>query len=370
MVSTLFLTMTSALLYVLPFFYPGLCWLMVLFIVPLYVLVYFLHKKRIGGAHFLLCGALWCLLVLNIHLLWFWKLLLTYGSQVRIIFGILTISYFSLFLIVPFLLSFFFKEQKLFFLLAAFTCAFGCSIYSLAYKSFLIFGCNDGYFLFDPMIPFMSMQKKEEQSWCRTPNIDNLSDNCAIRVQQVGTCIAQHSYKETDTCIIILPETTFPHNLKDYQDTLPSWCDCHEDIHLILGAHEKQGEKTYNCAYHIYNGEIVQIYKKSHLVPFFEYIPAIFNRYLIGEVFTSKKSTFSYPEHDNSDIFLINGEKYQLFICSELYQGSKIPAPRTQILFIGNNYWFCMDYAKKLAELYVDYFAWWHGCAVTMNIKK
>ena len=184
--------------------------------------------------------------------------------------------------------------------------------------------------------------------------IDTSNEQCLF--YNLAKRFAYQLYKnDKDHCFVILPESTFPYNLKSWKEKLNVWCDCHENVDIILGAHQMIGEKTYNCAYHIHNGVIAQTYCKEHLVPFMEHIPLLFTYFMIGETFTRKDRTFSYPERNNNDIFLINGKKYQLFICSELYQLTKPFKSDATPMFIANNSWFMMNYAKRLAELFALY---------------
>lgn len=366
----LLLTFLSGILYLLPFFYPyTFYWTTFFFMFPLYVNISSYQKGGIAGTQFLLSGLFWSLTVFSVHLIWFWNLLYSSGSSLRIIFGLITIMHFSLIVILPFSVVLLLKRRK-WLAMFLFSLTFGFSIYLVSYKSFLIFGRNEGYFLFDPILPFMTQLNRKNKNGEILPLcLTKLKDSPTGRAHQLSTLIAQESYNKKGCCMILLPESTFPYNLEEYSDFLPIWCDCHEDIHIIIGSHLHEGEKVYNCAYHIHNGKIVEKYRKKHLVPFFESIPRVFIG-KIGEIFTQKNKTFSYPSLNNNDIFLINGEKYQLFICSELYQSAKPVQEGIPVLFIGNSSWFMAKYAKKLAELSVDYFSWWNDCEIISCVKK
>jgi hypothetical protein len=364
----------SAAAYLVPFFFADqLFWTGLLAFAFLYQLIDVFYKKNITQRQFLQAAGLWCLMVLAIHLSWFWCLLFLYGGECRIMFGALALVYFCAIMMVPFLLTAFIRS-RLWLLIVLFFVAFFGSVYFISYHSFLIFGRQEGYFLFNPILPWMTLRGKPA-AW--EPHfISATADFSAVNVDQkageLAACIARLSYDKIGTCVIILPEGIFPYNLENQKDLLPVWSDCHDDIHLIVGAYQQHDGKTYNCAYHVYNGQIQQVYKKQHLVPFFESIPESFlsEHSVLGEVFTSRSKTFSLPlqTENNDDVFVIAGEKYQLFICSELYQAAK-SVKNMPVIFIGNNRWFIMLYAKKLAQLQKDYFSWKNSCRIFSSIS-
>ena len=363
----------SIILYLLPYFYPYIFfWTAFPAVILLCALINVHHKKSITTACFLALGGFWCLMVVGIHLSWFWKLLFVRGKSCRILFGCITLGYFSLIMMVPFLLVVFFKDYKNY-SVALFLVAFAGSLFFISHRSFLIFGKAEGYFLFNPLLPWMTLvpeQKAALNNGIIIASIDPSEENGIQRAHQLSTCIAHHVWDKKKSCLIIFPESTFPYNLEEYREFFAAWCDCHDDIHLIIGAHKQEGNATFNCAYHIHNGKIKHVYKKQHLVPFFETLPALFCEKGLGEVFTPKCKTFSYPEQNNSDIFLINEKKYQLFICSELYQDAKSVEKNMPILFIGNNSWFMMKYAQVLVQLQEKYFAWRNGCEIISSVYK
>lgn len=364
----------AAILFLIPFFKPNLFfWTSLFCIFPLLSIINSYHKKGVSRADFLSAGTVFSLLVINIHLLWFWKLLYSTGSSYKYLFGIITSAYYSSILFVPFLLSSFLRgSQKQ--LVVAFSLFFCFSIYFIAEKSFIIFGCNEGYSLFNPFIPFASLLPEEKEY---DENIlilcpHGLKEGGRIRAHQIATCLARELVNRRGHCLALLPESTFPYNLEEYKEFLPAWCDCHDNIDIIIGSHKQEGGKIFNCVYHIHNGEIKQVYKKKHLMPFFECIPATLSKFGLGTVFVEKDKAFSRPgiNDNNSDIFLIDGKRHQVFICSELYQQAKPVAQDATVLFVANSSWFMMNYAKSLALLHARLFSFLNNVEMLSSVKS
>ncbi len=113
------------------------------------------------------------------------------------------------------------------------------------------------------------------------------------------------------------------------------------NIHLITGLLEKDGENIYNSAYHFGpDGEILGNYRKTHLVPLAEYnpLPERFHKY---DLFSR---VGNYTHGDRPGIFQLDQKKVGILICfesmfdylarREVNQGAQV------LVVITNDAWF------------------------------
>lgn len=186
--------------------------------------------------------------------------------------------------------------------------------------------------------------------------------------------VAIHSPKVK---FIVIPESGFAYNLMDFENKLDAWTSMFDDVTIFVGAHRasqpspkatadaahkatavaapikgasraNEQEKIFNSLYQISNGKIINWYDKTHLVPFVERIP-YWVRWIpiLKDVFTTHEHTFSYPEHDQSELVMAG---FRPCICSELFLNKNRPVNNKPILFICNDSWLALDYAKDLAK--------------------
>jgi apolipoprotein N-acyltransferase len=147
---------------------------------------------------------------------------------------------------------------------------------------------------------------------------------------------------------VLIPESGFAHDLMAWHDYLHAWTSLFDDVTIFIGGHRYEQEKVFNSLYHINNGRIVSYYDKNHLVPFVERIPGWISWIpMFNCVFTTHDHVFSYPTKDQSDLIVAG---FQPFICSELFFEAKRPVQDKPILFICNDSWLALDYAKQLAK--------------------
>jgi apolipoprotein N-acyltransferase len=369
----------AAFLFLIPFFKPELFfWTILFFIFPLLKNLKEYQQNKITRSKFLFSGMFFSSTVILVHLIWFWKLLGTVNSFYKYLFGILVALYFIIIMLIPFLIMIAplkINKQKRAPLL--FVCALAGAIYFLSYRSFIIFGCNEGYFLFDPTVSFITLfdDKNSLSKQIIIVSGENLTQTQPLnRLHAISSLLADIliAQQDQDHCLVIFPESTFPYNLEDYQEYLCAWTDCHENVNIIIGSHQHEDDKIFNCAYLINKGKIQSVYKKQHLVPFFEYIPSICKKWDLGTIFTKRNKSFSHPDlaQENSDIFIIEGIKYQIYICSELYQQTKKINRNKNIILIGNSFWFTCNYAKQLARLHARRFAKYHKITLIQSIKN
>ncbi|MCX5924551.1 MAG: hypothetical protein NTZ68_03955 [Candidatus Dependentiae bacterium] len=164
------------------------------------------------------------------------------------------------------------------------------------------------------------------------------------------------------TVCILMPESTFCWDVLDYQNFVPLWSDPDCQATIMFGGHRCVSGETFNSFIVLRGGKITYCYDKQHLMPFIERIPKVCSFFGCGEIFIEAGSACgcSVDSHDTIDIC---GQTYQVFICSELFFEAK-PVKGYPIILICNESWFCCQYMKDLAVLYIKYFEIKHDVKV------
>ncbi|MBP6869750.1 hypothetical protein KBC04_02625 [Candidatus Babeliales bacterium] len=191
------------------------------------------------------------------------------------------------------------------------------------------------------------------------PSWNNLDLTPAQQFYQISRELDVIALRHHKVKIIVIPESGFSHNLWAWKDHLGAWI-CLDDVNLFIGAHRYDHDKKYNSLYHIKNGTIVSWYDKTHLVPCVERIPWLLRKVFTG-LFTDGDEVFSYP-HNDQDCGEMCG--MQPVICSELFCDKKLPVDNRPILFICNDSWLSLDYAKQLAQRSAQLYGLRHNCAI------
>ena len=160
---------------------------------------------------------------------------------------------------------------------------------------------------------------------------------------------------------IVMPESSFSHNLLEWEDKLDAWTSLFSTTTTIfIGAHrQKYGdEKMYNSLFAVQDGKIIGWYDKQHLVFFTERQPKLFKNWpILSNLFISNE--FSYPEQQNNWC----GE-FQPAICSEIFCEIRKFKGDSPILFVCNDSWFGLDYARVLAKNAIRLCAMKHGVPI------
>jgi len=145
---------------------------------------------------------------------------------------------------------------------------------------------------------------------------------------------------------VLIPESGFAYNLLDWENKLGAWTSLFSsETSIFIGAHRYEQDKKFNSLYQIQDGKIINWCDKNHLVPFVERIPWICKSIpVLHNFFTDQHAVFSYPITKNRKI-----GGFESIICSELFCKDIKPSQDAPILFICNDSWFCLDYAKELA---------------------
>ena len=78
-----------------------------------------------------------------------------------------------------------------------------------------------------------------------------------------------------------MPESSCQFCLNTHKYVIDLWCSniLGDNIDLLIGGPCQEGGKIYNCLYHISQGKIKKVYKKTNLMPFAEYVPRFWNNF-------------------------------------------------------------------------------------------
>jgi len=137
--------------------------------------------------------------------------------------------------------------------------------------------------------------------------------------ERISQIVVKSSRLENETSVILWPETSLTEIVSSATNTLPSWIELlvkkSGSYHIIGSLYGDIHNDVYNTAiFALPSGELKYIHKKTHLVPFGEFVP--FRRYLapffgiFNEMGDLQKGTeYTVMELDN--------KKFSVVICSE-----------------------------------------------------
>ena len=411
-------TLLSAVMYVLPFFYPQLSFALFFFLVPIMYQSYF---QRMTAFH----GLVWGFVVFTSHTSWFSGLLFfTSTHPLRITVILLTISWFLLSSMI-----WFFSTEKLRQLFSNKVIGLIVSWFITTTLYFLyiikgsLFVCGqvEGYTFFNPFIPlayypyllwplncfgflmclivliaiqlFLALGLVSKKVYLLVPAFAFaaliigsvryepkqalmkqalMKDACFVQPwwhkskdpifagYRMIHDVSKALHENNDIKTVILPESSFPWDITNYSYLLEALCD-NPELLVIFGGQRKVNNTYTNSCIVVSDSNIVFAYDKMHLMPLVEREDFLCKRLWIKNLFSDEY--FSYPVQQQNDLIGINGQQYQIFLCSELYFEAK-PVKGVPILFLGNDDWFYCDYAKKLSELFIAYFEICYGVPV------
>ncbi|MBP7854636.1 hypothetical protein KAZ82_01725 [Candidatus Babeliales bacterium] len=182
-------------------------------------------------------------------------------------------------------------------------------------------------------------------------------------VEDLNTCYANC---RGDLKLIVMPESTFCFDIKTYQYFISLWCENLDDVTIIFGTHEHHDGGAYNVVYAICNGSIIFRYRKQHLMPFVEYHPKWLQWFGIAPFFHGVAARVpDFQDQNNDDIIMLEGQLYQIFVCSELFFQAK-SVKGYPIILLWNDSYLRYDWIKQLALIFIQYFEWkyqivvWH----------
>ncbi len=188
---------------------------------------------------------------------------------------------------------------------------------------------------------------KNNQIFYLQPTWVNLHLTPSQTFYEIGRCLDHIAVNNPEMKFVVIPESGFPYNLMEFENKLDAWTSLFEDATIFIGGHRHEYEKIYNTLYQISDGNIVAWYDKTHLVPFVERIPYWMQSIpIFRNVFMNDSHTFSYPAHDQSELTMAG---FRPCICSELFFNRTL-LTKHPILFICNDSWLALDYARDLAK--------------------
>jgi len=133
---------------------------------------------------------------------------------------------------------------------------------------------------------------------------------------------------KSNASLIILPETSMPVIFSDIPKNFIKNIEKHisnNNSALILGAIELNKNRYYNSAFLIEGKEETQIYRKSHLVPFGEYIPLEeYLGYIYKNWLNIPYSNLQRGQPNKAPLFSFNDKKFAINICYEDVFGNEI----------------------------------------------
>lgn len=392
------LILISAVSYNLALIYPDVFgFLCLIFLIPIF---YLANNNKLD----FFSGFIWGIIFNSIHFYFLINLLYKHGNGLfKYMAPIVLIIYFSLISGIWFYLlgALKFLNQNLSALKTALiTWLYFLFIYKYA---FIIFFIKNGYVLNFPLLPIINklnylgvvnfellllcliililLTIKEIKNlkiliiiiffmWFFTPdkdskkcNFDNLEqiytsnfiDCSPYRVgYEIKKAITETIKLKPDTNILVLTESSCAFPLNKYPEIINSWYKDlkNKNMHIIVGSHYKVNNKTYNTVYHLYNSKIVNIYNKTCLVPFAEYLPYNFQPLFIKNLLLKESKEFSKGKEDKKS-FRINNIKIFPYICSDIFLNKKIPDNNIIFLFL-NESWFSNKYIINLMKLFIQ----------------
>lgn len=409
---TLFLIIFSALSYSILLIYPKYFWYVSFFyLIPIFWLA--LNKKL-----FFIEGFVWGLFFYLIHFYFLFILILeNCNGNYKILAPIFCVIYFSLLSGIWFWLTQLLckKLNNIFFIVLIWSLSATLYYFFIYSFSFLIFECNCGYvfnhpfialieyinllnllsvfgiwlltfFLFLFQVSIAALLYKKQKIWILMICLSLLPFSCGVFLnsnineeknffnKNFGfICLHKNNnpyklaftiYNEIqkivkdnpDIQIIFTPETAFPFSFTDYPEIIKWFYNDlkNKKIHILLGSHKREKNKFYNVVYHIFDGKIINIYYKTHLVFFCENVPKTWQKLfnLSSELFLKDSIEFEKPCKKNT-IFEIDGKSYSPLICSDIFFKKDFSKMQPYIILFRNESWFSTEYMKRLMNNYI-----------------
>lgn len=333
----------SSFLYILSQLdWGGAFWCLLISIVPL-----ILYRRRTLLTF--VQGFCWGLIVFMFHLSW---LLVTFWRHGAGFFGamiwLFTVVWFAI------ICGVWFWGARY-----SFLCSTIVFFFFVTQLSLVPFARLEGYPLMHPILPWMNFFYKEpieksNQIVFIQPWWYGNSNPMFVGYRMIDAiCASVRNNLHVGT--IIMPESTFCFDLHEYDDFIPIWSDGCEHVNIIFGTHRKSQDGYLNSVVMLRDGKIVQIYDKQHFMPFVEAT-------LWGIDLFHRNHQKVHIEYEN-DIVTLGTQKYQIFLCSELFFQAK-QVKGLPILMLWNDAWLEFGWVKNLALKYIQYFSWKHNVVV------
>lgn len=370
------MTILSALLYSIPFFWPPSVIMMPLFIIPLFYVV----RQKLSAFRY---GMLWGSVAFGLHFIWVCILLLTKSSvtplQAYILYGVIVL-YASL------------SSGLWFYMLSRIRHPLGMIVATVGYLAcfdrllFLPLGAT--YPFVNPLVLLLrykhicTMLSLLMGHAGTVPPVYHLPGNehitlgemrfvyvPACKEKTVRRCI-QEVYNKLQAldlkanCVALGPETTYPYLFDKREVELCNlWgSQVPKDAYFLFGAgrsktrrkasqRKASRRKAYQTVYMLSENLIRNRYDKTHKVPFTEKIP----RWLKKYKWRMFKDTMLVCKGKEERLFRVGSLVMQPILCSELFMQPyrkllRTPAPDILVAFVNDN-WFC-GYFRELLKLH------------------
>ena len=155
--------------------------------------------------------------------------------------------------------------------------------------------------------------------------------------------------KQPEVQFLCMSESCFNWNIHEYPQFLEIMSEDAPDVAIGLCCHQKKESGLASSFIILQHGAITFSYDKMHLIPFMERAVPGFETLLHNEAY------FIYGDHNQNDIVMIQGKPFQVYICSEFLFETKKPKG-VPILFLCNDAWLTVPFAKAWVPLFVTYF--------------
>jgi len=132
-------------------------------------------------------------------------------------------------------------------------------------------------------------------------------------------------------------------------------------LHIIFGSARKDGDKTYNTAYWIYDGVVQQWCDKRHAMLMTEQLSIVLNNTFFNSIYFNVDNQITVSSKPKQKITLNHDAQYVVYLCSELffnetsdddYQSVPIIALVNDLLF---SLYSRIQYIQKLLLLFAQY---------------
>lgn len=292
-------------------------------------------------------GFVWGVVVFTFHFSWLLMLLCKHHAGFQgLLVWVLTIVWFAC-------------ASGLWFYSFRYSCFFSTVLFFIFLTRCSLLPCGrlEGYPLINPLLPFMSYVSLQQ---CIDENMIFVqpwwygSKNPMFVGYRMVDGIAKTMKQYPCAHSIIMPESTFCFDLDEYEKFISIWADGLQDVTIVFGSHRKVGIGFLNSIFVLRAGKIIHIYDKQHLMPFVECIPYCFNIIGCGNLFL--KTDEKVCARLLNDVVPLNGQDYQIFVCSELFFQIK-KVKNLPIIFLWNDSWLQFCWTKKLALKFIVYFA-------------
>ncbi len=224
-----------------------------------------------------------------------------------------------------------------------------------------------GYAFYKPLTPSLSYTCFIKPWWYKS------KDPIFVGYRMVHA-VTQAMHNDSKLQTIIMPESAFGGDLHQYEEFVPMLTEYSSNVNIVFGGQRKIWGEMRNSCFMICDGNIKFVYDKIHLMPLVERIPTLCKIFKFQTLLNPTGEVFSYPREDLSDVLLLQGKPFQLFLCSELYFEAK-QIKGMPILFLANDYWFYLAYVKRLSYLFLDYISLYYQvpimyCTVEGCVQK